>query len=70
MKRPPNFQQKIQELPFLILLVLIIFVSLIFCMNMGEDQWSEFVVWIMGLWFGEQTIKKFSKKDETPHKAG
>lgn len=67
--KPPDLKEKIKELPFLILLVLIVFVSAIFCLNIGLeepsinfDQWSEFVIWAMGLWFGEQTLSKFSQK--------
>lgn len=30
------------------------------------DQWSNFVIWAIGLWFAEQTTSKFSgDKNET-----
>ena len=81
MAKPPNMKEKLKELPFLILLVLITFVTVIFYNDMyivnpavDFDQWSEFVVWALGLWFAEQSIKRFTNQpkntDETLNSTG
>lgn len=77
MRQKPNFKEAIKELPFLILMILIIFVSFIFVMDLGEenpnidfDQWSEFVIWALGLWFAQLSLSGFTIKNETTEEKG